>query len=307
MAILRRQFLGSSFSLLAGANLPAWLATPLQAQAATPLRRFSADSSDPRATAAMQAYRRGVGVMRQRPRHDPTGWYWQANMHGFPGGNAELDATFPATGIPGVAEDERRRLRALAKQTWGQCPHGDPLFLPWHRMYLFFFERIVQEAAGTSDWALPYWSWTAQRLLPRSFREPVNGNQAGNALFNPTRENGFNGNVGGENAQGLSDEEVDVSMLRRPELDTRLDGRPGRPVGFGPLLEGGPHGQVHVAVGGDMSEVARAARDPVFWLHHCNVDRLWDSWRRVPGHANPTGANAQNGWRADTLSSIAAG
>jgi tyrosinase len=30
-----------------------------------------------------------------------------------------------------------------------------------------------------------------------------------------------------------------------------------------------------------------AARDPIFWLHHANIDRLWDRWLDTEGHSNP--------------------
>jgi tyrosinase len=53
--------------------------------------------------------------------------------------------------------------------------------------------------------------------------------------------------------------------------------------GFSPSFEGSPHGQVHVLVGGDMQSVPTSARDPLFWLHHCNIDRNWDRWLNLGG------------------------
>lgn len=45
------------------------------------------------------------------------------------------------------------------------------------------------------------------------------------------------------------------------------------------------HDLVHVYVGGDMADISRAAFDPVFWLHHCNVDRLMAMYQSFsPGH-----------------------
>jgi hypothetical protein len=58
-------------------------------------------------------------------------------------------------------------------------------------------------------------------------------------------------------------------------------------MGFSPSLES-PHGSVHVLVGGNMGWVPTAARDPVFWLHHGNIDRLWDVWLSLGGRANPS-------------------
>ena len=49
-------------------------------------------------------------------------------------------------------------------------------------------------------------------------------------------------------------------------------------------LESNPHNQVHVDVGGDspdgriwglMSDPGLAALDPIFYMHHSNIDRMW--------------------------------
>ena len=56
---------------------------------------------------------------------------------------------------------------------------------------------------------------------------------------------------------------------------------------FRNVLEGwwrGPrlHNQVHVWVGGSMGP-GTSPNDPAFFLHHCNVDRIWADWQS----ANP--------------------
>jgi tyrosinase len=60
-------------------------------------------------------------------------------------------------------------------------------------------------------------------------------------------------------------------------------------------LEGTPHGDVHMEVGGDtgwMSGFNTAALDPIFWLHHANIDRLWEVWLGQGDRVNPT----EEGW-----------
>jgi tyrosinase len=49
--------------------------------------------------------------------------------------------------------------------------------------------------------------------------------------------------------------------------------------GFNQDLDNGLHGNVHVMVGGpkNMGFIPDAAQDPIFWMHHCNIDRLWAS------------------------------
>ena len=84
---------------------------------------------------------------------------------------------------------------------------------------------------------------------------------------------------------------------------------PGRPSGFGgPVtgfntgggdnggLENVPHNAVHGQIGGFMNDPRTAALDPIFWLHHCNIDRLWEVWRNQgAAFKNPTTAN----WLSD--------
>ena len=48
------------------------------------------------------------------------------------------------------------------------------------------------------------------------------------------------------------------------------------------------HNAVHVWVGGTMADPAWAAYDPIFWAHHCMVDRVWRIWQhRHPGALPP--------------------
>src|SRR6201999_2204078 len=55
-------------------------------------------------------------------------------------------------------------------------------------------------------------------------------------------------------------------------------------------LEAQPHNVVHDAVGGNgglMADPDQAAADPIFWIHHANIDRLWFIWSS-PQHLDPT-------------------
>ena len=103
-------------------------------------------------------YARGVGVLMDRTNVnplDPIGWQYQSDVHGT-----------------AVNPDQFRN----------QCQHFTWFFLPWHRMYLEWFERIIRSAiAGLADiddetkrtWALPYWNYSnddaARRRLPQAF------------------------------------------------------------------------------------------------------------------------------------------
>jgi tyrosinase len=63
-------------------------------------------------------------------------------------------------------------------------------------------------------------------------------------------------------------------------------------------IQNTPHGDVHVDIGGLMGSVPTAAQDPIFYLHHCNIDRLWNLWLvQGGGRSDPT---ADAAWRGKT-------
>ena len=58
-------------------------------------------------------------------------------------------------------------------------------------------------------------------------------------------------------------------------------------VQFRGPMEGNPHGSAHTSFGGLISSTTTAPRDPLFFLLHCNVDRLWAKWQRANSRFNP--------------------
>ncbi len=240
-------------------------------------------------------YARAIADMQQRPINDPTSWRYQAAIHDY---QRDFDPhASPADVLPPTAEQER---------FWSQCQHFSWFFLPWHRMYLAFFEQIIAatvlKLGGPADWALPYWNYSdpsnpSARLLPSAFR----ATQLPDGSNNPLRveERGASVNEGEEFAFD-SDVDLLVCLTEESFISAPFGGDPGfggRRTVFnhsgGPAgdLERVPHGSMHVAVGGDtgwMSGFNTAGLDPIFWLHHCNLDRLWTVWlRRDAQHLNP--------------------
>ena len=241
------------------------------------------------------ALRNGVKVMQARSASNPRGWRFQANIH------ATTDQ-LPTTN------------KTLAQATWNTCQHGSFFFFPWHRMYVYFFEQILRAAAQEPSLTLPYWNYSnaAQRALPLPFRSPANST---NPLYVAQRRTS-NPNING--GQPLS---ATVTSTTAGFARTNFASAPGSGLSFGGQSVGGPshittphsvmeqtpHDAVHVAVGGSsgwMRSVNLAARDPIFWLHHCNVDRWWNQWLALGGgRANPTASL----WRNQTFSFIGAG
>jgi hypothetical protein len=107
--------------------------------------------------------------------------------------------------------------------------------------------------------ALPYWDYNSpsERQLPPMFRDPAS------ELFATQRDPNMNSGTG-----SLPVWAVDYSAGF-----AQLNFKSGSSS-----LEGVPHGVVHVLIGGWMGSVPTAAQDPIFFLHHCNLDRLWNLW-----------------------------
>jgi tyrosinase len=150
-------------------------------------------------------------------------------------------------------------------------------------MYLYYFERIVRSKSGNANWALPYWNYTPSgtaRQLPTQFRNP---NNATNALWTSNRGAGWN---------------AGTSSLGNSSVAT--PGMVQVPFGsFQSSTSGTPHDAIHIALGGWMGSVPTAAQDPVFYLHHANIDRLWNAWlAQGGGRSNPMSNSAQDDqWR----------
>jgi tyrosinase len=45
------------------------------------------------------------------------------------------------------------------------------------------------------------------------------------------------------------------------------------------------HDRIHVWCGGSMADVLTAGFDPIFYAHHCNIDRIWWIWQLRHGNS----------------------
>ncbi|MDB5679668.1 tyrosinase family protein [Sphingomonas bacterium] len=240
---------------------PEWLTTA--AHAGPPLTRYAANT--PQGQAMVAKYATGVAKMMQGKTGDPCSWVFQWYTHQVRGdqSKANVVASLPAPQQP------------LANDMWDTCQahFGRPLqyFLPWHRMYVYFLERIVRHACGDPTFTLPYWDYMnpGLRALPAPFR--VNPS----ALYRPNRDPAVN--AGQAIDQGQPPNTINLQCLNQ-----------GAYAGFNNAINQNPHGIVHSLIGNGqgMGSVPWAANDSIFYFHHCNIDRYWASWNQV--HPNPT-------------------
>lgn len=205
-----------------------------------PVRR---DVTTVAAAADVATYRDAVSAMKALPPADPRNWNNQALIH----------------------------------QNF--CPHGNWFFLPWHRAYLFYFERICRELTGQDDFALPYWNWQKDRAVPAQFWG------AGNALFHSPRSasptsQAQDGWVGPQTMEDI----FDLTNFEQFASYKSSAPRGGTGGGYG-SLEATPHNNIHGFVGGTMGTFM-SPLDPVFWCHHNMIDCCWVEWNINRHNAN---------------------
>lgn len=230
----------------------------------------------------LEWYAKAVLSMKKKPTSDPTSWNYQAAMHGF-----DIKKPYWKDAPPLPLQKEQLLF-------WEKCQHQSYFFFPWHRMYLAYFEQIVAQEivslGGPVNWTLPFWDYSDTTnvdalSIPTAFTTPADPS---NGLWMKGRQHNT-----------IPDYYVTLEALDTLPfigVDTT-----GAATGFGgpetPFshyndyngkLEEKPHNFVHGAIGGAMGNPNTAGLDPIFWLHHANIDRLWQEWLNKGGRFNPT-------------------
>ena len=209
---------------------------------------------------------------------DTKGWLANANMH---------------RDFCSIAEDDPAQI------------HFCWWFLAWHRAYIYVTEQKVRALSGDDSFSYPYWNWSSDRTIPAAFSK--SGSPLANAVRYPRTqpialqdsEVGYNQSDPKLKAFGVSAlsstffqapsfAEIPFSFggIERPNPEKKYDNN---------ALEAVPHGPVHNFSGGrkrvngnwvygDMTDFSTAARDPIFFAHHGNLDRLWETWRQTPAN-----------------------
>lgn len=276
---------------------------PATGSAQEPPARLSWQTFEKDAT-RIASLRKAVAVLKARntaPHDSPEyrkSWQYWAAMHGYLGPNA-INGTVASYRQWAQAQGNWRpefaahfdRVKDLtrpegAEAVWDQCQHGTPWFLAWHRLYLQEFEKLLQEAAGDPKLRLPYWDYTDPEHtgFPTAFSQPTYRDATGAVVENPLYE-------------PMRAEDWKQPNAALDPDGTRVDGllRLGSFTRFQYSLESTIHGAVHCAVMDcpivAMGATAYSANDPIFWLHHANIDRLWSCWDQVDGHDAPNAAD----------------
>jgi len=210
---------------------------------------------------------------------DPRSWLFQWYTHAVPTDRRK------ASEIKRIYTKPSDPNRALATAMWDTCEAHHPsskgpnFFLPWHRLYVGFFEQIIRNVSDAPEFTLPYWNYTDSdpnnRSLPKQFR--LANDAVWGPLFRPNRRSAVN--------QGTPVDEAPGSPMTLDAMKSSVYDDSGSDAGFCQNVDNDPHGVLHGNVGNSrgMGQVPWAANDPIFWLHHCNIDRIWASWAKAGG------------------------
>nr|XP_016433738.1 PREDICTED: polyphenol oxidase E, chloroplastic-like [Nicotiana tabacum] len=224
-------------------------------------------------------YNEAYSRMKALPTDDPRSFMQQANIHcaycngAYKVGGKELQVHF----------------------SW--------LFFPFHRWYIYFYERILASLIDDPTFALPYWNWDNPKGMHLPDMFDVEGTSIYNERRNQKHRNGFIMDL------GYAGEDVVANDLQKLVNNLTLMYRQmitnapcpslffGKPYRFGSepspgmgTIENVPHNSIHRWVGDprqpneeDMGNFYSSGKDPAFFSLHANVDRMWTIWKTLGG------------------------
>ncbi|XP_061375585.1 polyphenol oxidase, chloroplastic-like [Gastrolobium bilobum] len=235
----------------------------------------------------LQNYQEAIRRMKALPADDPRNFTQQANIH-----CAYCDGAYHQVGFPDLDFQV----------------HNSWIFFPFHRWYLYFHEKILGSLIKDLDpnFALPYWNWDSPNGMPI----PAMYTDPNSPLYDSLRSANHQPptlidlNYNGTEDQNTPEEQASanlnsmyrqlVSNSKTPSLFFGSAYRAGEDSDPGAgSVENIPHGPVHTWTGDntqpnaeDMGNFYSAGRDPIFFAHHSNVDRMWTIWKTLGGKRN---------------------
>lgn len=242
------------------------------------IRYVRKNANSVEAKSDIEAMNKALMIMKQKDCSDPLSWYYQGAIHWIP------------DSIPNNTLCESYHTTNDLKIAWDNCTHSTSgkekiHFLVWHRLYIWHFEKIVRKLSGKKDFALPYWGYTngnqKDKIMPLLMRDSKS------YLFEACRYDSLNL---GYPINGEIERALDLTKLMN-YTDFKS---------FCYNINAAPHGAMHDYIGagndttgtlefknpitnsttntGLMGWVPTAGFDPIFWLHHSNIDRIWQQW-----------------------------
>lgn len=230
----------------------------------------------------LQKYKKALELMKALPSSDPRSFVQQANIH-----CAYCDGAYSQVGFP--------NLDLQVHNSW--------LFFPFHRWYLYFYERILGSLINDPTFALPFWNYDS----PNGMQLPSIYADSTSPLYDKLRTASHQPPT----LIDLNYDDVDVDDDANGRISSNLTTMYRQMVSNGKTsslflgssyragdepdpgagsIENVPHGPVHRWSGDNtqpnfenMGVFYAAARDPIFFSHHSNIDRFWSIWKTLGG------------------------
>ncbi|KAK4387197.1 Polyphenol oxidase, chloroplastic [Sesamum angolense] len=225
-------------------------------------------------------FEKAVELMKALPPEDPRNFMQQANVH-----CAYCNLTYQQTGDP--------KLKLQIHNCWH--------FFPWHRWYLYFFERILGKLIDDPTFGLPFWNWDNPdgMIMPEVFarkHSPLFDARRNTSHLPPALADLAYSSKSPTNPKKIIPNNLTVMYGEMVRNVSKLEDFYGAKYVVGTAPDPGPgsvergshmalHGWVgeNTPTGEDMGNFYSTARDPIFYSHHTNVDRLWTVWRGLRG------------------------
>ncbi|GMP72562.1 hypothetical protein CsSME_00030543 [Camellia sinensis var. sinensis] len=231
-------------------------------------------------------FSKALQLMKSLPDDDPRSFKQQSNIHCAYCEGAYHQVGFPSTELQ---------------------VHNSWLFFPFHRFYLYFFEKILGMLLDDPAFAIPFWNWDS----PAGMKIPAMYADINSPLYNRLRDAKHQPPTLIDLDYNLTDPknvDEEKQKLRNLTICTDKWCRVGKRLGFS--LEArtvremtrtqvesrfmvNSNSPVHIWCGDrtqpnleDMGNFYSAGRDPIFYGHHANVDRIWTVWKTLGGKRN---------------------
>uniref|UniRef100_A0A5B6ZD77 Putative polyphenoloxidase n=1 Tax=Davidia involucrata TaxID=16924 RepID=A0A5B6ZD77_DAVIN len=227
-------------------------------------------------------YSRAIELMKALPPDDPRSFTQQGDVH-----CAYCNGAYDQVGFPD--------LELQVHNSW--------IFYPYHRWYLYFYEKILGKLIDDPTFTIPFWNWDspAGMQLPSMYADPDS------SLYDTFRNTQHQPptildlNYSSSDPTTIDDQQVStnlnimyhqmVSNGKTPQLFLGSPYRAGDDPDPGAgSIENIPHIPIHVWTGDprqpngeDMGNFYSTAQDPIFFAHHSNVDRMWTIWKTLGG------------------------
>ncbi|XVE80474.1 hypothetical protein DITRI_Ditri14bG0142600 [Diplodiscus trichospermus] len=226
-------------------------------------------------------FTKAMELMKALPDDDPRSFKQQANVH-----CAYCNGAYDQVGFP----DQELQV------------HNSWLFFPFHRLYLYFYERILGKLIGDPDFAMPFWNWDAPAgmPIPAIYVNPISPlyDEKRNVNHQPPKLVDLDYDFVEDESPKRDQINSNLKLMYRQMVTNKIPslflGQPYRagdkPSKGAGALENVPHTPIHKWCGDrtqpngeDMGNFYSAGRDPLFYAHHSNVDRMWSIWKSLPG------------------------